>query len=217
MRLNGNQLVKKIRKYQDEGRGIAWSIFWDYKKGIEKRGGNIFSDECLALTSMHLFIYLCCFGMARSPTGLTNSDLDVFTNMIKNIKDNINRLSTITFEKLDKSHRSVINSNCHEISKKLRGVDISGSRTMVTKILMACWGQTPAYDTRFVSAYRKYVKRLPGDYFESLCELKREYETSWKKDILTLGSKYRKTKAGGCDIPHARLIDMAFWELGSDD
>jgi hypothetical protein len=212
MRLKAKTICAAIKKYQEGDIGTAWEIFWDYKRGIEKDGGDIFDDKNLTPTTMQLFIYLCCFGMTRNSNALTKSDLNTFTKVIRNSRRYLKAISPIKFEELKEDSRKVVEAAYNCLDYELERMGISNTDTMITKILMASWGHTPAYDSYFKKTYRKYLKPLPGDYFKSLLKLKDEYKTNWKSRFDCLEAKYAKTK-GGNSIPHARLIDMAFWQI----
>lgn len=213
MKLKAKKICAAIKKYQTDEVGTAWEIFWDYKRNIEKGGGSIFDAKNLKLTTMHLFIYLCCFGMTRGKHALSKSDLDIFREVIKNSTKDLKKLSTVRFENLKDNDRGVVNAACARLRKELKRKRISSTETLITKILMASWGHTPAYDSYFVRTYRKYLKPLPGDYFNSLLKLNGEYKTVWKNELDRLkATKYAKTKRGN-RIPNARLIDLAFWQI----
>lgn len=212
MNLGAKRVCEAVKKYQDGEVGAAWEIFWDYKCAIENRGSDIFDDKYLQQTTMHLFIYLCCFGMVRGNNALTKSDLKCFTKVIIKSKKSLKALSNIKFDELNEDNRKVVEAAYTRLGVELEKQSISSTETMITKILMACWGHTPAYDSYFVRTYRKYLKPLPGDYFKSLLKLEDKYKTAWKSRFDRLNVNYVKTKRGS-PIPHARLIDMAFWQI----
>jgi len=225
---NKLSITSAVKEYQKVPKKALvadpWEIFWDYKCGVEKKGESIFSEKNISFTSMHLLIYLCCFGMARSKTGLAYTNLNSFTSTVLHIKEEIVKLNGITFEQLDESHRQIVNSCYEKISDELTKESaekerISGSITMVTKILMACWGHTPAFDRFFEVTYKELREELGwkrgDDYFDCLLTLKKGYEEYWKNEIDALEAPYTKT-IGGNNIPNARLIDMAFWIRGNE-
>lgn len=211
--LSAEHLCSSIKQYSRETTGAAWEIFWDYKCSKSKSGEDIFESRNIEKTSMHLFIYLCCFGMARNTTNLAYSNLHVFSKMIDEVKTELGSLSDISFENLCERDRQPINKCCKAISHALEVHKISNSETMISKILMASWGQTPAFDTRFVKTYRKYLPPKPGDYFDALMKLSKEYNEKWEMGMNRLESRYAKTEGGNL-IPSARLIDMGFWNIG---
>lgn len=224
--IDAKSILKLIKKYQHgsqyKSEGDAWTIFWDYKKKIEKRGGTIFSKENLDLTSMHLMLYLFCFGMGRATTKLIYSNITDFKEIVKSSKKELDDLNQnqIVFEKLEEKHRQKIKLVFNNLRKELEERGISGSTTMITKILMATWGQTPAYDSRFVSTYRKLLPRKIGyfyeadGYFDSLMTLKKASDKLWRcASLSNMNDKLTKTPKGNI-IPRARLIDMAFYSRG---
>src|SRR5271157_5102403 len=132
MGLGAENICAAIEKYQNDEVGTAWEIFWDYKCNIEKGGGNIFDDNNLELTTMHLFIYLCCFGMVRGPNALVRSDLGSFTEVIKNSKKHLIALSPIKFEELKENDRSIVKAAYDGLSNELKEKHISYTETMIT-------------------------------------------------------------------------------------
>jgi len=88
---------------------------------------------------------------------------------------------------------------------------------MMTKILMAIWGEIPALDRYFVAGYRKHVGALPGRTIEMMLKLKRKYETDWREELANLPAKCRHTRRGPKNlIPVVRLIDMGLWYVGRE-
>jgi len=217
-------IVQAIRKYHDDSRGCAWDIFWNYKCEIEEGGGSIFSDRHVSTTSLHLFAYLTCFGMARATTRLTRITVHEFEEILRKISSSYNAAKDIRFEALTKSDRDPVvkllqdTKNALKDKKVSKDKGVSSTTTMITKIHLAAWGQTPAYDGFFKTTYKivfpgQRFPSMPSSVFDSLLFLKEQYHAKWAEAIAQLPDKYRRTRPDGkYEIPPARLIDMAFWQ-----
>jgi hypothetical protein len=210
-------IVQAIQKYHDSSTGYAWGIFWDYKCETEEDGDNIFSDSHILMTSLHLFVYLTCFGMTRPGTRLIHITVHDFAEILRGLGDSYNPVKDVRFEALE-SHREHVTSLFKNTLKILDSKKVRPTITMITKILLAAWGQTPAYDSRFRLAYKKAFpgQRIPSSLnsvFDSLLFLKEQYCAKWAEEVAKLPDKTRRTRPDGkYKIPPARLVDMAFWQ-----
>ena len=150
--------------------------------------------------------------MARASTKLSDSNLIEFKEIVTEITPKLKSLDGIIFEHLSEKDELAVESVYDAIEKALIERKISGSETMITKILMTVWGQTPAFDRYFVKTYREYFPPKPVDYFKALKKLSDVYNENWKQALQKLDKEQAYTTAGN-KIPVARLIDMAFWNI----
>ena len=201
-------IIEFRRKYPYD----AWDIFWDYKSSIEGDGGDICSEDNLLITTGHLMSYLYRYKMTRNNKLGSLSERE-FSQILSNSSESLRLLSGIRFSTLTAEDQHNIREAYRGLGEELGNYRISPTETMITKILMALWGETPAFDYRAVNTYRKVIGKKPGDYFKSLWKLKLKYESDWKDQIDNLPLTYKQTLKGTA-VPHAKLIDMAFWLMG---
>lgn len=202
-----SECIKEYIDNIDDSGGIAWDIFWNFREKTD-----IFDIKNSQLSSMHLFCYLSCFGMARASTQLMTTNLIKFEEFYKKSLDAFKALNKIKFIDLKENQKEEFNKNYKIIERNLAELDVSSTHTMITKILMAITGQTPAFDSFFIDTFRKKVGGFSGNIFKSLIRLNKKYKEEWVKEIKRLDSKYKHNYLDiGIDTPSARLIDMAFW------
>ena len=217
--MDSEKLFKCIKKYQSDPSfrdyNNKWIDFWERKCRIETNGVNIFSEEHLDETSTLLKKYLQSYKMTRFEGGL---DETRFRKAVINFCSSINSLEKIKFGELRECHKEIVQSACNKISEEMGKINNrADSQTMVSKILMACWGQTPAFDSHFRKSFMDEQKinicPATNHLFYNLMDVQHVYLTNWKNALSGFEEKYIKTPEK-YQIPHARLIDMAFWELG---
>jgi hypothetical protein len=147
-----------IEQYQNGSYGLAWDVFWDYKCETEADGDSIFSERHILTTSLHLFSYLACFGMARGSTHLTDITVCDLAEKLRKLRDSYNDVKHIKFEMLAESDRDLVVLFFEDTAKALEEpIRVSSSITMITKIHLAAWGQTPAYDKFFKLGYSRLI------------------------------------------------------------
>lgn len=212
-------MASAIQSYLNEydGYGRAWDILWDYKCEVQQQARSILDREHVRATALNLFAYLTCFGMARSSTRLTEITIDNFEELLLELPaQSYKALLDVTFERLAPSHREIFDLFWRALQDGLKKCHVSATDTMITKILMGIWGETPAFDTYFRAGFRSEVYRLPTDPFRILLKLREKYESSWAHEIRELRNDCFYTRRGYKNrIPVARLLDMGLWYLGS--
>lgn len=202
-------LIECIKKYREGYIGDAWDIFWEFRNKKD-----IFALENSKESSIQLFCYLCCFGMARSKTRLAYSNINKFHKFYINSLDSFKELNKFNFESFDKVNKDDFLKYYSNIQNNLKKIDVSCTNTMVTKILMAITGQTPAFDTYFVDEFRKNVGRFSGNIYDALLKLHNKYKNEWQIELINLPKEYKiiiDEYKKPIKIPIARLIDMGFW------
>jgi hypothetical protein len=88
--------------------------------------------------------------------------------------------------------------------------DVNVTDTLATKILLAAFGCTPAYDFYFIEGLRRHgigFSMFTEAHFRRLCEFYRAHSTEFKR-------VQRQIRKNGIQYPVMRLVDMYFWEVG---
>lgn len=210
------QIFYKEEKADSNGRFRSWEHC--YNTFRRARNSNKRYDEL----SLQLAFYLASWGMYRGSSFLLQKDYKVHIPIVKKIlKKKYNPLQGIECKKLlKKSNQNLLIELTAEIEKyysKIRE-DVFGnkikskvSQTLITKLLMGTLGCVPAYDRYFVAGIRK-EKIATGTYsIKSIIEL----ATFYKNNEDTMEDLRRKMKVYGNTYPQMKVIDMAFWEIGS--
>ena len=144
MALEPGQLADAIRAYPAHY-GQAWAIFWDYKCGVETAGHSIAEPQHRWQTALQLMAYLCCFGMGRASTRLTDITVDGLADVLARIKpETYAALRAARFERLDDDYGRALVAVWEQLTAALKHHDVSSTDTMVTKMLMGLWGGCPA-------------------------------------------------------------------------
>jgi len=104
--------------------------------------------------------------------------------------------------------RTAYVSHAGTVNGRRKGVKVTD--TLVTKILLAAFGCTPAYDWYFVKGLRSRGLAFSGfneTHFAELCEFYRNHATEFH-------GVQRRIHENGIRYPVMKLVDMYFWEVG---
>jgi len=215
LQLTGIQLAEAIRAYP-EHYGHAWAIFWDYKCEIEGRGESILDDQHRWQTALQLLAYLCCFGMGRASTHLTDITVDGLADVLAHVEPQAYAaLRAARFEHFDDGYEKALVAVWRQLSAALKQWEVSTTDTMLTKMLMGLWGEIPAFDKYFRATYQRVFGHWrAARTMNILRPLWQAYRQEWKPALDALGDEFTHTRRGHHNpIPVARLIDMGFWYL----
>lgn len=217
-------MTQAIITYHNSQVGDGWDDFWDYKCAAEQYS-DICSGVYIQQTSDKLKEYLRKFGMTRKSKVPRLQQKD-WEDILRGIRPSYISVKDITMETIQESHRRDVLRLVYDLAFELDSRKVSPTYTLVTKILLALWGQVPAWDAKVKNAFTAYLKptshhlsqptkagySLP---FDLLLDLQKNYNNQWKQDFFTLRDQYQITRTSGQNpIPPARLIDMALWQMG---
>lgn len=191
----------------------AWDIIYDYVNDPRFQSwADLASEQNVEKTALHLGFFLSNWGMFRGSSGLMKSNLHFFQEMVEilfiDIPGDLWNLHLYEFTDDASEHIKLLDCSLEKLRGHLEKIT-SPTDTLVTKILMAIWGECPARDLYYEAGFRSTYpgRRVPpfsGEYMVFLNQL-RERE-NWRLPV-------RKT-LGGNSYPAAKLIDMAFFEIG---
>jgi hypothetical protein len=191
----------------------AWEIIYDYVNDPRfQTWAELASEQNVEKTALHLGFFLSNWGMFRGSSGLMRSNLRFFRKMVEilftQIPADLWNLHLDEFTEDACEHVKLLDCSLEKLRGHLEKIT-TPTDTLVTKILMGIWGECPARDLYFEAGFRSVypemrVPRFSGEYMVGLNQLR--VNENWSLPI--------KKTAGGNRYPAAKLIDMAFFEIG---
>src|SRR3989344_2829040 len=199
-------------------RGKSWEHCYCFFRKYKKFGKDI---ELTDLAALNLGFFLASWGMFRGSSFLLQQYYKFFVPAVEVlIQSKYDKLWEINWSRLNERERIEginllfdLNDRLKEEMKKNNKSYKEPTETLITKIIMATMGVTPAYDTYFkrglkkskIKKCRNFNKHSFGDLL-SLCS----ENTELKWIYIT------KRKITGTDIiyPSMKLLDLHFWLLG---
>lgn len=169
---------------------------------------------------LHLAFYLASWGMYRGSSGLLQKDYKIHNEAVKIIKSkryddirafdseivrsDIPDLLDLYYE-LSEYYESI------SYKRKGKGVTITPTDTLITKIILGAVGSVPAYDRFFRFGLSKYeITKTFGE--ASLNGIFDFIEYGSNKQLID--STIDKLKTEGIKYTKMKIIDMYFWSLG---
>jgi hypothetical protein len=206
----------------------AWEYLWVYRKTTDDTR-ELVDKGRIELTALQLGFYLANWGMFRGSGHLLYKNYEFFCELSILIFNKI-PLKFPDFYKREFLQYADNESAVREFDEVTEfmqnNLDISMTDTLWSKILLGVWGQCPAYDDYFLSGLKEYLRKeggsvkfteytkLSGGALKKLAKLCKE--NNWDKPdvnyLTTVLSTDRKEQV----YPLAKIIDMAFWQYGSE-
>jgi hypothetical protein len=202
---------------------MGWEFLWDWVQS-NRKWEDLASRDRRQTTALHLGFYLANWGMLRGSSGLLNTNLDFFEDLVVRLFDGkcvaTGFWDTTLKDFLPDASRHA--EACDGFDAAVQTIAefdpeiVSGTGTLVSKILLGLWGQTPALDTYFNAGLKDYLRSHPEDRV-----LDRTFPSSrtlsgvagivgrngWRTP------KY-KTHHGQNPYPLGKIVDMAFFQHG---
>jgi len=204
------------RYANDRANGLdEWEVFWDYRCAVQANGDSIFAEPHVYETSVRLISYLFFYGMGRGSTRL------LAMRSSRRFACVVRAIATPEGEQLLQTHFGVVNWRhppfirvWNDLGEALREIGVSDTETMLSKVLLAVWGEMPALDSRFNRVFKATwdVERRPPLAGVLDC-IRQRYAETWQNEIQAAPDAWKHT-SGGNPIPDARLVDIAFWYHG---
>jgi len=226
------QIENYLKKYEEnlkpEDRFASFDYCYNYFQSFrhDDRITEIASKENLETSVLQLGFYLASWGMFRASTGLFLHSSTILKPVIEAIAKidqkywniDVNNYTEISLSDLfllyDNINNSIKFSNVNKSNKKQEP-----TLTLVTKIMLGVFGNTPAFDSMFLKGIGK--ANYPGLGSEK--SLKNIWYTIYDfycNNQHILDTKVRVTHPfieNGVTFkyPKAKLIDMIFFEHGT--
>lgn len=180
----------RITDIDYDKRYSSWDLFYKHFN----------SDEnSVNLTGIHLAFYLASWGMFRGSSELLNSGIKKYNDLTKLLIDYKNK----GFEE-----------QYNAIEKFLGENDISATQTLITKIMLGSYANTPAIDQFFNKTARKYCVGIydKDDANKLSIKLNEIFDTSI--DNGTIGSFIKNLVLP--DLSREKILDGIFFQIGKD-
>jgi hypothetical protein len=199
-------------------RYYSWEHCYSYFQKLRSSKNSENLDKAI----LHLAFYLASWGMYRGSSRLLQKDYRVHTRIVEELLESkYDQLWHLDFDTINPEGPEVnlvilLEERLEHIYADLQ---ISPTKTLVTKVLLGTYGCIPAYDELFINGVTYWNQELPGEYqpkfpahfglnsYRGLIKFYREH----KNDIH--GAK-RTISEIGMNYPVMKLIDMYFWNLG---
>lgn len=162
--------------------------------------------------------YLASWGMLHNSELLNNnykihrSIVDAILNMDKKDLKLLNNLKCQDWLDDKENCRNKLNELYQEIRDKYEALGVTGTDTLVTKVLLGTLGCIPAFDNLFkegISGKANWHRRtLAVDYVTVLCKFYEKNENSINKTLLS----FHSSKGKATPYPQMKILDMGFWK-----
>lgn len=206
-------IANEINSYINNDVGKEWYFFWNYRNSF-KNPYDIFND--IYQLSYHLYCYLVQFGMARNSNSILRKlSSSEFIMQIKEYGQIIKSHKLFDIEL--KSPTDFTDTNIKTIDNVFKEFDEDedpNKYLFISKILMALWGQTIAFDKYFKEAFWN-IHDKDGNHFGWAEINKLVFDSHYNDMKLNDFNQKIEAKWGTKNIPIIRFIDMAYWNWGS--
>jgi hypothetical protein len=179
-------------------------------------------ERAIDTATLHLAFYLASWGMYRGSSRLLQKDYKVHSLVVRELlEEKYSELWQIGLASMDYHPPEV--SLVMELAEMLvqiySSLGITPTPTLRTKVLLGTYACIPAYDTLFVNGVA-YWNKLPESHepkfparfginsYRGLLKFYRSHKQDFDMAQETIAK-------GGMVYPPMKLVDMYFWNLGS--
>lgn len=216
-----NECILMFNKEMDDDpyhRYYSWEHCYSYFHNIR----SINSEESLEKATLHLAFYLASWGMYRGSSKLLQKDYKVHTRIVQELMEaKYAHLWNIDFDTIDPEGLEIklVMRLEDRLEVLYKGLDVSPTKTLVTKVLLGTLGCIPAYDEFFIKGVTFWNKNLrmkalykfPAHYSEKSYHGLISFYRENRDEILETQSIIAER---GLKYPVMKLADMYFWNLG---
>lgn len=179
--------------------------------------------ENIEKSCMELWSYLASWGMLRGSSTLLQKSPASLAGIIKCIDEEIDKkIWEIDLPNYSEANIEILNQTYKKIAKELKTINVSDTKTLVTKIMLGVFGCVPAFDTNFCSWARdeyiedeKVTNKFRGFNKESLKVVYSFYMVN-KMTFDGIRKEFVGFNGEGIGMlyPMARLVDMYGFDKG---
>lgn len=182
---------KSVNNIDFSKRISSWDLCYNYfnkTKNIDKN-----------LAGLHLGFYLASYGMLRGSSEFLNAGIKIFENLAELLMNN-----------KDAGFTEQYNS----IKEFLQKNKISPTQTLITKIMLGVYANTPAIDTYFNNTAKKYCKGIyEGDDSNKVLEtIEKIFETKIDNDKSI--EKFIEEDLPKSNLSKFKILDGIFFQIG---
>lgn len=199
-------------------RGASFDYCFNYFQEKYRSGKlqKIADTKDIQLSCLQLGFYLASWGMYKGATFLLQKSIKIFEPLIKYISSDECDVWDIDVDNYTNENIGKLIKCGKRIEKALKVHETKkATDTLITKIMLGIFGNTPAFDSYF-----KKGSRLGTFNEHSLEQIKNFYDDNQK--IITMATKDNKTLEylSGCKSKRtytkAKIIDMIFFANGNE-
>lgn len=149
-----NEEIKKcIEEFlQDRSVGhryASYDICYSYFKSNSKQ----LTGDNLQMSCLQLWSYLASWGMLRNSNLLYKSP-HYFIPLIYHINEKYEQLSKIDVDNYTEENIKLLCQEYEQIQNILEKNGVSGTKTLITKIMMGVYGNVPTFDVAFSKTFK---------------------------------------------------------------
>jgi hypothetical protein len=185
---------KSVNDIDYSRRYSSWDVCYKYFRDVKS------FDKNSNIAGFHLGFYLASWGMFRGSSELLNSGIEKYNNLAQILIDNKQ-------ESFIKQYK--------EIEKFLKGNNISATQTLITKIMLGAYSNTPAVDQFFNKTTKRYCKSGIYDKDQAskvFDKIKEIFNT--EIDSGKTIEKFIEEDLPKSDLSNYKILDAIFFEIG---
>lgn len=184
---------KSVKEIDFSKRFSSWDLCYNYFNETKNIDIN--------LAGLHIGFYLASWGMFRGSSELLNSGINIY-----------NDLAELVINKKNDDFIEQYNS----IEKFLQDNNISSTQTLVTKIMLGVYANTPAVDNYFNKTAKKYCIGIyeRDNSCDVLKKIKEIFNT--KIDNNKSIEKFIEEDIPKSDLSKFKILDGMFFQIGRD-
>lgn len=213
VRQNIKTYIKEGRK-TPTGRYTSFDYCYNYFYSFRKKPEKLASKTNIEKSCLQLGFFLASWGMYRGSTTVLSKSVKHFEALIKTV---IAREDSKIYWKIDVNEYNDKNIQLLLVLKE-KIEDALGnnpSDTLVTKIMLGIFGNTPAFDVNFKKGMRRYKYGVYKFKEQSLKTISKFYEHHTKALSSRIPTfKFSNGQKTNIMYTKAKLVDMAAFQAG---
>ena len=184
---------KSVKDIDYSRRYSSWDVCYEYFRDVKS------FDKNSNIAGFHLGFYLASWGMFRGSSKLLNSGIKKYNDLAELL--------------ISKKHAGFI-EQYNSIEKFLEENAISATQTLITKIMLGVYANTPAVDKFFNKTARKYCIGIydKNDAKEVLKKIEGIFNT--KIDNGQTVEEFIETLPKGDVLSKEKILDGMFFQIG---
>ncbi len=185
---------KSVNDIDYSRRYSSWDVCYQYFRDVKS------FDKNSNIAGLHLGFYLASWGMFRGSSELLNSGIKKYNDLAELL--------------ISKKHAGFI-EQYNSIEKFLEDNAISATQTLITKIMLGVYANTPAVDQFFNKTTKRYCKSGIYDKDQAskvLDKIKEIFNT--KIDSGKTIEKFIEEDLPKSDLSKYKILDAIFFEIG---
>ena len=184
---------KSVNDINYSKRYSSWDVCYEYFRDVKS------FDKNSNIAGFHLGFYLASWGMFRGSSELLNSGIKIYNDLAELL--------------ISKKHADFI-EQYNSIEKFLEENAISATQTLITKIMLGVYANTPAVDQFFNKTAQKYCVGIYDKNSAEKVLKKTEGIFNTKIDNGQTIEEFIETLPKGDGLSKEKILDGMFFQIG---